>query len=479
MNPKKDKRLGTNPGSNNAVCPSSIEADMLSPSPHCLSKPRCMWPNFRCPYTPEWMLFSMCKHTRDARCSMIWHGLRSPFILPYTLTVHCCKWEQFDHHLSGCLLCGKVHRCDTDQTEEVLPGDKAHSEFLQQVSNIIRCPIEYVDDGSMVCRITGVCVRSSSYAFEYELLSRQGLTQDDMQCMIVMASKGSAIGDCSQSSVSTTTITSRQQSHHATKEFDRGGSELASFSSSSRNKRKKQKQQTHQSDSKKKAKFSATTHKIGVLVLNQSIMKKDFHEDNIAYYLKSLLTFAGQDNKVLFSRYCETCEKRDTVLQQLLAEYISARKHEGPVCMLTIAAKLEHRLGRKGTSDWDFKDSHSILKLYSDEMINDIVEQVKPSIYRLFLILKTLDCNKYKGSNIQWMILGMLYICTSGMTIGYTRILPCIPVLRDILPNDNRIYHYFGHLGIHTKCVTDMSNMISQTLKNKDGKNLASLLADT
>ena len=41
--------------------------------------------------------------------------------------------------------------------------------------------------------------------------------------------------------------------------------------------------------------------------------------------------------------------------------------------------------------------------------------------------------------------------------------------LCNILPNDNRIHHYFGALGINSKCVTEMSNMIAGTLKGKEG----------
>ena len=41
--------------------------------------------------------------------------------------------------------------------------------------------------------------------------------------------------------------------------------------------------------------------------------------------------------------------------------------------------------------------------------------------------------------------------------------------LCSILPNDNRIHHYFGSMGINTKCVTEMSNMIAGTLKGREG----------
>ena len=83
------------------------------------------------------------------------------------------------------------------------------------------------------------------------------------------------------------------------------------------------------------------------------------------------------------------------------------------------------------------------------------------------LVLKTIDNNKYKANNVPWMVLGMLYLCTSGMCIGGVQVLPVIRDLAKILPNDNRILHYFGCLGINTRCVIEMSNMITVTLKGR------------
>lgn len=89
-------------------------------------------------------------------------------------------------------------------------------------------------------------------------------------------------------------------------------------------------------------------------------------------------------------------------------------------------------------------------------------------MYRLLSVLKTIDSNKYKSNNIHWMLLGMLYLCTSGHVIGTVVVLPRVDELCYILPSDNRIYYYFGDMGITTKCVTEMCNMIAGTLKDQD-----------
>lgn len=84
---------------------------------------KCMWPKGACPYTPPWQLFSACLHERDAAMSMYWNGVRSPFRVPFGIAGHVCQWEKIDDHLAGCTTCGKVHRCDTDQCEEILVGE--------------------------------------------------------------------------------------------------------------------------------------------------------------------------------------------------------------------------------------------------------------------------------------------------------------------------------------------------------------------
>ena len=45
---------------------------------------------------------------------------------------------------------------------------------MQQKRAALRCPSDQQDDGTIVCTITGICIRMCSYGLEYELASRQG-----------------------------------------------------------------------------------------------------------------------------------------------------------------------------------------------------------------------------------------------------------------------------------------------------------------
>lgn len=56
------------------------------------------------------------------------------------MTTHACEWEVFDIDAAGCLLCGKIHRCDADVCSTVKTED------------------------AEVCEITGCCVRDKLYA---------------------------------------------------------------------------------------------------------------------------------------------------------------------------------------------------------------------------------------------------------------------------------------------------------------------------
>ena len=65
----------------------------------------------------------------------IWRLLRGPFILPEnTERYHRCQWEKIDFDKAGCLICGKIHKCDAITCKDV-------------------CTV----DDSLICNITG-CV---------------------------------------------------------------------------------------------------------------------------------------------------------------------------------------------------------------------------------------------------------------------------------------------------------------------------------
>ena len=155
----------------------------VCPSSHCQGKSdgfKCTWPAFKCPHTPKWQLFSSCLHVKDSMVAAIWHEIRRPFQLPYGIPGHSCVWEPIDHHMAGCTLCGGVHRCDTDRCEEILEGEPGFHNLSTMKKVGMRCPTEQTDDGSIVCRITAVCIRTCSYGVEYELISRQGLASNEV-----------------------------------------------------------------------------------------------------------------------------------------------------------------------------------------------------------------------------------------------------------------------------------------------------------
>jgi hypothetical protein len=224
---------------------------------------------------------------------------------------------------------------------------------------------------------------------------------------------------------------------------------------------------------KKKKKNFSQFH-VNQFKVRKDVMKNKFHIEKLSHWLKKLLKVVMQEEDVLYSRYLDACEKRNQVLAGILKRYKAENNNRrSVVCLLTVAAKLEYAIKQSALKEASlqnvqcYRDPFEYLKVYSDQDVDAIVEKVLPYIYRLFSVLRTLDANKYKGNNIPWMLLGMLYICMTGMTIGVAEVLPCISELCNILPVDNRIVFYFGSFGINTKCVTDISNMINVTLKDQ------------
>lgn len=97
-------------------------------------------------------------------------------------TGHKCEWELLDDYMAGCTLCGKVHRCDFDVCEEVLIGDSAFQQYRKECEDFIKCPtIQSEHDGSIICTITGSCVRDRAFGIEFEMVANKGLCADDMQ----------------------------------------------------------------------------------------------------------------------------------------------------------------------------------------------------------------------------------------------------------------------------------------------------------
>jgi UL92 family len=70
--------------------------------------------------------------------SVIWSILRGPFILPEnTEKYHTCLWEKIDFDKAGCLLCGRLHICDS-----------------------ITCKDVSTTNESVICNVTGCVLRN-------------------------------------------------------------------------------------------------------------------------------------------------------------------------------------------------------------------------------------------------------------------------------------------------------------------------------
>ena len=70
--------------------------------------------------------------------SVIWSILRGPFILPAnTENYHTCVWEKIDFDKAGCLLCGRLHLCDS-----------------------ITCKDVSTTNESVICNVTGCVLRN-------------------------------------------------------------------------------------------------------------------------------------------------------------------------------------------------------------------------------------------------------------------------------------------------------------------------------
>ncbi len=72
----------------------------------------------------------------------IWHRTRGPFHC-----MHCRshEWERYDCNRAGCLRCGVAHEC---------AGNLVDS----------HCPLAHLDDGTVCCTVTGLCVPAVRYS---------------------------------------------------------------------------------------------------------------------------------------------------------------------------------------------------------------------------------------------------------------------------------------------------------------------------
>lgn len=73
-----------------------------------------------------------------------WKQNENIFLLPPAYHSHTHKWEKLDIDTVGCCICGIVHICDARQ-------------------NIVPCCLEVQDDSSVVCKLTGLVTKTSSF----------------------------------------------------------------------------------------------------------------------------------------------------------------------------------------------------------------------------------------------------------------------------------------------------------------------------
>ena len=138
-----------------------------------------------CQKTPPWMMFAFCHAPMDGYAATLWHDIREPFDVPVNLQGHKCEWELFDDYLAGCILCGKVHRCDFDVCEEVLSSDAGFQLHKNDCETFLKCPtVQSEYDGSIICTITGSCVRDRAFGMEFEMVANNGLQADEMQQLL-------------------------------------------------------------------------------------------------------------------------------------------------------------------------------------------------------------------------------------------------------------------------------------------------------
>jgi len=81
---------------------------------------------------------------RSTQMAAIWRRIRRPFRYP-SCAHHKCVWELFGPDQAGCLKCGSIHQC-----------------FTNQVDNV--CPLVTLDDCSRACTITGIVVKEVRHA---------------------------------------------------------------------------------------------------------------------------------------------------------------------------------------------------------------------------------------------------------------------------------------------------------------------------
>jgi|694.fasta_scaffold103702_3 hypothetical protein len=507
----------------------------------------------RCLNTPAWMMFAFCYAPLDGAAAALWHDVRGPFPVPINLPpdAHKCQWELFDDYMAGCVHCGKVHRCDFDICEEVLSCDTRYRQYVSECRSFLRCPTVQIEhEGSIVCTITGSCVRTKVFGVEYDMVANKGFTMEKMnsimksdsfmympmQCHTNASAKPSASrnpkmqhytdasmggyrnkygnregdhGDCCYSGYDNDGYSggcndgysgynddgdkegsnegnmdvkfhgngSKNNSVNEGSMYNedwnegwkilngkvRRGGRTSCGSNNNTNKGEHShggicKKSFKRRHSKQQTNSSSSTSMRGAFVVRLDSLQGEFSAECISRHIWQFLHIAGQNQSLLYIRFLEACESREAFMKKYIQDHAIKHGTARPICLCTMAAAIAHSCQI---------DPFQCLSVYSDTKLNALAKRITPSIIRLVAVLKTLNTSKYRVNNIPSMILGMIYLCTTGIQCSHVRILPSVPELLKIMPNDNRIHHYFGSMGVNTKCVTEVSNIVNLSLKDR------------
>lgn len=250
--------------------------------------------------------------------------------------------------MAGCRMCGMVHRCDSDQCEDTKTlSVSSHCPLLgsSQLQEGVKCLGEHTEDGSVVCKITGICIRMCSYGLEYEVLSRQGFSiQDTME----------ADSDMFTSNVSGILLLNHATTSKLVNKSSKNNPDLLIKTQSSRKNNSTLKPRndgvsntqnsTNLVGGIKKRRRRGDMGGVGsdgVFRIKQGVMKHEFQGDKLCFHIRRLLCEVTQKRDVLFARYLDVCEKRDVILGGIISEQKNSNR---PVCMLSVAASLEARV---------------------------------------------------------------------------------------------------------------------------------------
>lgn len=163
-----------------------------------------------------------------------------------------------------------------------------------------------MEDGSIVCRITGICVRTCSYGLEYELQSRQGFRPSEhvsgagQQLQHHHQQQQQQTTSLHTSSACESSSPAKKRQRQGREEGAAGGGRGGGASIDAILQNIKQIQQP--SSSQRKGHNESGMYGTGVFRIRVSVMKNDFHEEKLCFWLKKLISAVTQNQSILYTR---------------------------------------------------------------------------------------------------------------------------------------------------------------------------------